>query len=159
MAETQAAERYLSQLGEVRRPIDGANEIFIYDAWQRNDDETMQRYIAPLKADLTKQLQAGIDKGSIHWELAVYTFMQGATDEALALVKHAFSRGAMRYDVIEWDYEVLGWNELPDFVEVKAEHDAYVRSQRRILLETACGEVGFKSWKPIEVNCQGIDGV
>ena len=119
----------------------------------------LQRYIAPLKADLTRQLQGGIDEWGIHWDLAVYAYMQGATDEALALVKQAFSRGAPPYDVIEWDYEVLGWNELPGFVAVRAEYDAYLESQRRILLESTCGEVGFNNWKPLEGNCKAINGV
>jgi TolB-like protein len=150
----ELADRYLQQLGDIRRPIDETNYIFVYDAWQRQDETVFYERIAPLQANFQRMTEVGLDTSNMAWEKAVTLHMSGKSDEALEALEFALSREIYGYGNIMWDYEILGWNELPRFVAVKEKYDAYRAEERQKLLKVACGEIGFSLWKPLEENCR-----
>jgi len=153
----ELANRYLNELGDVRRDIDGANNIIIYDAWQRNDTDTMLERLAPLEADHQRMVDDGIDGWGMAWDKAVFLFMRGDTDEALEALEFALSREVFSEFVVSWDFETLGWDKLPRFVAVKEKYDSYRVEERSKLLKIACGEIGFSNWKPSEENCKKVE--
>ncbi len=153
----ELANRYLNELGDVRRDIDGANNIIIYDAWQRNDETTMLERLAPIEANYQRMGGDGVDTWGIAWDRAVFLYLRGETDEALEALEFALSREAFNEFAITWDYELLGWNELPRFVAVRKKYDAYIAEERTKLLKVACGEIGFSNWKPLEDNCKAVE--
>ena len=154
------ANRYLEQLGDVRKPLDSANYIFLYDAWQRKDQITLLERFAPLRADFQRMADDGVDAWYMRWNDAIFLYMQGKTDEALEALEaleFMLSREVISYDVVAWDYDKLGWNEMPRFVAVRKKYEAYLAEERSKLLKVACGEIGFSNWKPLEENCQKED--
>lgn len=151
----ELANRYLSELGDVRRDIDGANKILIFDAWERNDTDTMLERMAPLEADYQRMVDDGVDDLDAAWDKAVFQFLRGNTDEALEALEFALSREV--YRDVSRIFERLGWNDMPRFVAVKEKYDSYRAEERSKLLTIACGEIGFNNWKPSEENCKKVE--
>jgi len=153
----ELANRYLNELGEVRRDIDGANQIIIYDAWQRNDTDAMLERLAPIEANYQRMATDGVDAWDMAWDKAVFLFMRGDTEEALEAVEFALSREVFNESVVSWDFETLGWDKLPRFVAVREKYDSYRAEERSKLLQIACGEIGFNNWKPSKENCKKVE--
>jgi TolB-like protein/Flp pilus assembly protein TadD len=151
----ELANRYLAQLGEIRRPIDSANQLIAMAAWERQDTETMLQHLAPLKADRKSRIAVGIDTGDVYWELAVYSYMQGSREESLQQMKTALSR-EMLNDGILWEFDRLKLDDEPEFAAVMADYQAYLATERAKLLAKACGEIGFNNWQPKAETCDGI---
>ena len=55
------ARRYLNSVPASRRPQEVVNWMFMMDAWQRGDEETMLGYMGPLEARVDGTFEAGID--------------------------------------------------------------------------------------------------
>ncbi len=151
------ANRYLGELGDVRRDIDGSNFVIVYDAWQRNDTATVLERLTPLEADLQRMTDDGIDAWDISWEKAANLFMRGEVDASLEALEFALSREVFNEFEIAWNFKNLGWNELPRFAAVREKYDAYRSEERIKLLKAACGEIGFSLWKPLEKNCKIVE--
>lgn len=150
------AERYLAQLDETQRPNDYTNWIFAFDAWQRGDADTMDRYLAPLERMAATNFEAGIDTANYRWSTAIDQFMRGNEAGAATAIKMAFSREPAPRDWVEPVFALLGMDQVPRLAALKAEYEAYVDSERLRFLQVACGEIGFDSWKPQPETCRPV---
>ncbi len=155
----ELVSRYLNELGDVRRDIDGANQLIIYDAWQRNDTDTMLERLAPIEADYQRMADDGVDRWDMAWDKAVFLFMRGDTDEALEALEFALSREAFNELIVSWEFDRLGWSDMPRFVAVREKYDSYRAEERSKLLKIACGEIGFSNWQPLEENCKQEESI
>ena len=149
----ELVERYLDEMPREIRDSDGWNWLPVYVAWQRGDKETLEARLAPLEAKLDARFDAGLDMIDWHWDRGVAHFLRGDRVAALQSIRMALSRDLRRLDLIEFDYRFLGWDQIPEFVAVRAEYERYVDAERAKVLRAACGEVGFESWKPAPETC------
>ena len=147
------AQRYLDSLGETRRPLDGVNMMFAIDAWRRGDEDTMMARIEPMEADIDQQIASGIDWGFVHEPKAMLSTMRGRTSVALDHLEKAAFQGIMSVERMDFAYEMMGWDEVPEFASLKERHRQYMTAAHDELLETACGPDGFEVWQPSADEC------
>jgi tetratricopeptide (TPR) repeat protein len=154
----QWAERYLEQLDEKQRPSDYTNAIFAIDAWQRDDPESVDKYLAPIDQRIAKAHEAGLDVVFMRWSTALHEYMRGNEDEAAAAMEIALSREVMFREWMDHSFRLLGLDQNPRFVAIKADYERYIDAERLKFLEYACGEIGFTSWKPQKETCRPVSG-
>ena len=153
------AQRYLDSQGDYRRSIDGTNRMFVYDAWRRGDRESALQRIEPLEADVDNELEAGIDNRFVHVSKAVFLFMRGETQASLDHLDMSRSRGMMMQHWLKRNFDMLGWNDLPEFAERQRLLEEVVRSERAKFLAVACGPDGFSSWQPSAETCAEVESI
>jgi tetratricopeptide (TPR) repeat protein len=147
------AERYLRSIGDAQRPIDFTNVLFALDAWSRGDKETMIKRIAPLEAVLDQALDSGVDFFFLHLPKALFAQMRGQTDIVMDHLSKAAARSIMPVERLTYMYEVAGWDEMPEFRDLRDTHREYISAERDKLLKVACGPDGFESWEPSPMAC------
>ena len=147
------AQRYLDSQGDYRRSIDGTNRMFILDAWRRGDKEAALERAAPLEAMNDSDLEAGVDNPFIYLSKAVFLFMRGETQASLDRLDLSISRGIELSLFVERTFDIMGWNDLPDFAERRRLLEEDGRSERTKFLAVACGPDGFSSWQPSAATC------
>lgn len=153
------ATRYLNTLGETRRPIDGINNMFALDAWQRGDKEAMLAYLEPLEAGWVAANASGIDGPRMQLGLAMTSYLKGDTDEAFDHLNRSLSMGTTTPSFLNRTFVNLGWDEMPRFVAVKERYDEYIDRERQKFLVVACGPDGFSAWQPSPETCAEIDAI
>ncbi len=153
------AQRYLDSLGDYRRSVDGANRMFVFDAWRRGDREAALDRIKPLEAANDDDLEAGVDNWFLHYSKAVFLFMRGETQASLDHLDMSRSRGMMTPQWLARNFDMLGWNDLPDFAERLRKQEEYARSERAKFLAVACGPDGFSSWQPSAETCAEVESI
>ncbi len=147
------AERYLRSIGDAQRPIDFANVYFALDAWHRGDEETMFERIAPLEVVVDQALDSGVDFFFLHLGKALFSQMHGLPDVAIEHLSKAATRSIMPVERLTYMYEMAGWNEMPEFAELRNTHREYMSAERDKLLNVACGPDGFEVWQPSPAAC------
>ena len=151
------ANRYLKTLGDTRQKIDGTNWIFLMDAWERGDQETVLKYVEPLEADIDQAMASGVDNTFQHYLKAIIVFMRGDTERSLEYLDTAFSRSVINSSNIDNAFELLGWDDMPEYAKRKKQHQDYVKQERQSFLAVACGPDGFSAWQPSPETCVEID--
>ena len=147
------AERYLDTLGATRRPIDGANMMFAFDAWQRGDEEAMLERLVGIEARIDQQLASGLDFFWPHFQKAMILRMRGNTSLALEHLEKAVTQAMFSDESLERFYGRMGLGEIPEFVELRTRNRQYVAAEREQLLAKACGPDGFEVWRPSAAEC------
>lgn len=151
------ASRYLKTLGDTRQKIDFTNWIFIMDAWERGDQEIVFKYLEPLEANIDQAMASGSDNSFQHYAKAIMVFMRGDTERSLEYLDTAFSRRVINSSNINDVFELLGWDDMPEYAKRKKQHQDYVRQERHSFLAVACGPDGFSAWQPSPETCAEID--
>jgi len=147
------AERYLRSLEETRQPIDFVNLLFVLDAWHSGDEEVVVERIGPLEADIDGALASGVDFFFIHLGKAVISQIQGQSEVAMEHLNKAATRSIMPVERLAYMYEIAGWDEMPEFADIRNTHRAYMFAERSKLLNVACGPDGFDVWQPSPETC------
>jgi tetratricopeptide (TPR) repeat protein len=147
------AERYLDTLGATRRPIDGANMMFAFDAWQRGDEEAMLERLVGIEARIDQQLASGLDFFWPHFQKAMILRMRGNTSRALEHLEKAVTQAMFSDESLERFYGRMDLGEIPEFVELRTRNRQYVAAEREQLLAKACGPDGFEVWRPSAAEC------
>jgi TolB-like protein len=153
------AQRYLDSLGDYRRAIDGANRMFVFDAWRNGDREAALQRIEPLEADVDNELEAGVDNPFVYYSKAVFLFIRGETQASLDHLDMSRSRGMQMPHWLARNFDLLGWNDLPDFAERRRLIEDKARSERAKFLAVACGPDGFSSWQPSAETCAEVESI
>lgn len=153
------AQRYLDSLGDYRRAIDGTNRMFVFDAWRNGDREAALQRIEPLEADVDNELEAGVDNPFVYYSKAVFLFMRGETQASLDHLDMSRSRGMQMPHWLARNFDLLGWNDLPDFAERRRLIEDKARSERAKFLAVACGPDGFSSWQPSAETCAEVESI
>lgn len=147
------AERHLRSIGDTQRPIDFINIMFALDAWRRGDDEMIFERIAPIEAVLDQAFDSGVDFFFLHLGKALLAQMHGLPDVAIEHLSKAATRSIMPVERLTYMYEMAGWNEMPEFAELRNTHREYMSAERDKLLNVACGPDGFEVWQPSPAAC------
>ena len=147
------AERYLRSIGDAQRPIDFTNILFALDAWRRGDMETTFERIDPLEVIIGEAIDSGLDVFFLHLAKALFAQMRGQPDIAIEHLSKAATRSIMPVERLTYMYEITGWDEMPEFAELRNTHREYISAERDKLLNVACGPDGFESWKPSPTAC------
>jgi len=150
----ELTERYLREIPAELRASDYINWLPVYIAWLEGDTTTLDARLTPLEEQMDTSLGAGLDTGNLHWDRGVAQFMRGDRMAALGSIRTALSRDLQRRDFLEFDYRYLGWEDIPEFVEVREAYDRYVDAERAKVLAAACGEIGFNTWRPLDGTCE-----
>ena len=79
--------------------------------------------------------------------------MRGDTRQALSHLEKVAFQGIMSVKRMDYLYESMGWDELPEFAALKKRHRQYMTAAHDQLLETACGPDGFDIWQPSDDAC------
>ncbi len=153
------ARRYLNSVPASRRPLEVVNWMFMIDAWQRGDEETMLGYMGPLEARIDGTFEAGIDFAFLRLVKASILYMKGETEGALEALDVALSRNGGGASSLRDNFETFGWNEIPEFAERKRQHDQYLRDEKKKFLAVACGADGFTTWQPSPDTCAETDSI
>lgn len=152
----ELASRYLDTLGSTRSSIDAINSIFAISAWLRGDRETTLRRLQPLEESFESAIDAGEDTSFARFALAIFANLRGDTDQAYEYLDKAMAAELLMPANLARFYELMGWNELPRFVTLKARHDEYRLAERRKFLAVACGPGGFEFWQPSPETCAEV---
>lgn len=147
------AERHLRSIGDTQRPSDFINIMFALDAWRRGDDEMIFERIAPIEAVLDQAFDSGVDFFFLHLGKALFAQMHGLPDVAIEHLSKAATRSIMPVERLTYMYEMAGWNEMPEFAELRNTHREYMSAERDKLLNVACGPDGFEVWQPSPAAC------
>jgi tetratricopeptide (TPR) repeat protein len=147
------ADRYLSLLEDSQRPADFVNIIFALDAWERGDKEVLLERIGPVEANIDQALESGVDLFFIHLGKALVAQMRGQSNIALEHLQKAATRSLMPVEQLTSMYETAGWNDLPEFAELRETHREYISAEYEKLLKVACGPDGFQVWQPSRADC------
>ena len=127
--------------------------MFALDAWQRGDKESSLERIGPLEAVLDQALESGVDFFFIHLGKALIVQLRDQSDVALEHLNKAATRSVMPVERLTYMYEIAGWDEMPEFAEVRNTHREYMSAEREKLLKVACGPNGFEVWQPSPADC------
>jgi len=152
------ASQYLDSLGDTRRPIDGTNMLFVLDARQRGDEKTLLSRIGPVEANIDDQIASGVDFFWVHVMKAIIVDIRGNRLLALDHLEKATTRSILPIERLAYFYEVMGWDEDPDFAALRDRHRAYMVGERDKLLAVACGPDGFEAWQPSRAGCGTAPG-
>ena len=147
------AAQYLDSLGETRRPIDGANMLFAFDARNRGDEEAVLARIGPVEARFDEQIASGVDVFWVHVMKAIILDIRGNRVLALDHLEKATTRSIMPIERLAYFYEVMGWDDDEDFEALRGRHRTYMNGERDKLLAMACGPDGFEAWQPSRSDC------
>jgi TolB-like protein/lipoprotein NlpI len=147
------AAQYLDSLGETRRPIDGANMLFAFDARNRGDEETALARIGPVEASIDQQIASGVDFFWVHVMKAIILDIRGNRLLALDHLEKATTRSIMPIERLAYFYKVMGWDDDADFAALQDRHRNYILAESSKLLEVACGPDGFEAWQPSAAEC------
>lgn len=147
------ARRYLNSVPASRRPQEVVNWMFMMDAWQRGDEETMLGYMGPLEARVDGTFEAGIDFAFLRLVKASILYMKGETKSALEALDVALSRNGGGASSLRNNFEIFGWNDIPEYAERKRQHDRYLQDEKTKFLKVACGPDGFATWQPSPDAC------
>jgi TolB-like protein/lipoprotein NlpI len=153
------ARRYRDSLGETRAPIDGINRMFALDAWQRGDRDEMVLYLEPLDEDIDRAMASGVDMFFTNYGKAAFEYMKGDVESAYRYLKKAMSIGLVQPSGVAYFYDVFGWNELPEFVALREDHETYRQREKVKFLKIACGPDGFSTWQPAPETCAEIEAI
>lgn len=147
------AERHLRSIGDTQRPIDFINIMFALDAWRRGDDEMIFERIAPIEAFIDQAFESGVDFFFLHLGKALFAQMRGQSDIAIEHLSKAATRSVMPVERLTYMYKTAGWDEMPQFAELRNTHREYMSAERDKLLNVACGPDGFEVWQPSRTAC------
>ncbi|MCH7822582.1 MAG: tetratricopeptide repeat protein [Proteobacteria bacterium] len=147
------AERHLRSIGDTQRPVDSVNFMFVLDAWHRGDKELILERIGPLEAFVDEALDSGIDFFFLHLLKAVIAQIHDQPDVAIGHLSKAATRSIMPVDRLTYMYEIAGWDEMPEFADLRNTHREYMSAERDKLLKVACGPDGFEVWQPSSAAC------
>ena len=147
------AERYLRLIGDSQRPIDFINFMFALDAWNRGDNEMALERIGPLEAVVDGALASGIDFFFLHLLKAMIAQIRDQSDVAMEHVSMAATRSVMPVERLTYMYEIAGWDEMPEFADLRNTHREYMSAERDKLFKVACGSNGFDVWQPSPAAC------
>jgi len=151
------AERYLDRIDRVRRPMDWANFVPAYDAWQRADRTELERLAAPVIESLEKNIGTGLALPVPYLVSAAFAYMLDDRDKALARVEAAFRGDTLPTGLVEAVYRHLGWEDEPEFMAPRRRYEEYIGKERLRFLAVACSDDGFVSWKPSAATCARLD--
>ena len=149
----ELAQRYLDSLGETRRPLDFANMMFVFDAWQRGEEREMQERMQPLEANVDQAIASGIDGWWVHIPKAIFVSMRGENNLAQDHLEKAAFRSIWPVERMTNLYERMGWDAMPEFAALKGRHRQYMTAERDKLLDMACGPDAFETWQPSDTAC------
>jgi hypothetical protein len=127
--------------------------IFALDAWQRGDMELTLERIGPLEAVVDQAIASGVDFFFIHLGKALMVHLRGRSDIALEHLNKAATRSVMPVERLTYMYEIAGWDEMPEFADIRNTHREYIAAERDKVLEIACGSDGFEVWQPSPADC------
>ena len=151
------ASEFLDDIDESRRDRDAMNQVFAFEAWLRDDQATIDKYLAPLEEVDRADIDAGLDMAWLHWGMAGRAILKGDEDAAAEAMQTALSREA----VTTWDhaysYHFLRMDENPRFAAIMADYQTYIAEERRKFLGRVCGEISFASWTPAESTCAEVE--
>jgi tetratricopeptide (TPR) repeat protein len=147
------AERYLRSLEEAQRPMDFVNFIFVLDAWHRGDEEGAMERLGPLEAVIDGALASGVDFFFLHLAKAFIAQIHGQSEVAMEHLNKAATRSVMPVERLTYVYETAGWDEMPEFADIRITHRVYMSAERDKLLKVACGPDGFDVWQPSPTDC------
>ncbi len=153
------ARRYRDSLGEIRAPIDGINRMFALDAWQRGDRDEMLSYLEPLDEDIGRAMASGVDMFFTNYGKATFEYMKGDVESTYRYLQKAMSIGLVLPSGVAYSYDVFGWNELPEFVALREDHETYRQREKAKFLKIACGPDGFSTWQPAPETCAEIEAI
>ena len=155
----QYARRHLDLLDASVRQRSPANLMLALDAWQRGDNELAQTYLASLDTDARISSAAGVDTQWSNYFLAVLAYVNGNRAEAYDRFNRSLSIGFIPENAMNRTFIILGWNDEPDFVELRRRHLRHLAAEKRKFLDVACGPDGFVSWKPSGETCASVDSL
>ena len=147
------ARRGLEQLEDTARPLSGLNVMLALEAREKGDHAMVLEYIKPLEEIVDKQLASGVDFFGVHFQKAYYAGLRQDYDVVLQHLKNATERSVAPVGRVNFMFEELGWNGVPELVELKNWHRSYIESEREKLLKVACGPNGFEVWQPSDEDC------
>ena len=147
------AERYLRSLGDTSRPIDFVNYMFVLDAWHRGDEEMVMERIGPLEVVVDEALASGVDFFFLHLGKALIAQIHGQSEVAMEHLNAAATRSVMPVERLAYMYEIAGWDDMPEFTDIRKTHREYMFAERDKLLKIACGSDGFDVWQPSPAYC------
>jgi TolB-like protein/Flp pilus assembly protein TadD len=156
---TRNARRYLNSVPASRRPLEIVNWMFMIDAWQQGDEETMLGYMGPLAGQLDGTFESGIDSAFLRLVKASILYMKGETEDSLEALDVALSRNGGGISSLRNNFEVFGWNDIPEYAERKRRYDQYLQDEKTKFLKVACGADGFTTWQPSPDTCAEIDSI
>jgi TolB-like protein len=149
----QLNERYLGSIGEAQRPIDFNNLMVVLDAWERGDDKTIRERMGPLEAFIDQAIASGVDFFFLHLSKALMAQIKDQPDIAMEHLEKAATRSLMPVERLTYMYETAGWDEMPEFADIRSNHREFMLSEGDKLREVACGPNGFDSWQPSPADC------
>ncbi len=147
------ANRFLRSLEDTQRASDFVNLMFVLDAWHRGDEDMVAERIGPLEVFVDDALDSGVDFFFIHIAKALFAQIGGQPDVAIEHLNSAATRSVMPVERLTYVYEVVGWDEMPEFAEIRNDHRKYMYAERDKLLNVACGPDGFDVWQPSATDC------
>lgn len=147
------ARRYLNSQSATMRPFDSTNWLFVIDAWQRGDEETMSRHLEPLATTIEEAFAAGVDATFNYYARAFIEFLNENREKSLEDLDVVLSRSGFNIFNLRRDFESMGWNDLPAYRQRLDAYEAYIAAERRKFLLIACGPDGFTSWQPSPETC------
>lgn len=151
-AET-IAKRIRRNLPENRRDTDFANWVLAVGAWQRGDNENVDRILKPLERQMREVLKSGIT-GGIYQGMSMANRMRGERQEALRYMQLYVESGEFNLTVLRSLYDVMQLTGDEEFERLFTMMRDYVESERRKLLVQACAEPGFDVWQPLPATCE-----
>ena len=149
----QLAQRGLEQLDDKARPLSSLNAMFALDAREKGDQDEVLRRIEPLEAIVDKQLASGVDFFGVHFGKVYFAGLRGDYAIVQAHLEKAMKRSIAPEDRVNYMYELLGFDEIPELLELNNWHRDYMKGERKKLLKVACGPNGFEVWKPSDEDC------
>ena len=147
------AQRGLEQLDDTARPLSDLNVIFALDAREQGDQETVLGRIAPLEELTDKDLASGVDFFGVHFSKAYFAGMRGDYAIVQDHLEKAMKRSVAPLGRVDYMYEQLGFDDVPELLDLKNWHRDYMSGEREKLLQVACGPDGFEVWQPSDEDC------
>lgn len=147
------AERLLASLDEDSRQRELVNIMFALDALKRGDMATVEARVAPLDAEWSGSIAAGIEVDLLYYGRAAIALLRGDRGAALAFLEQSLERGYVSDSRFARLFERHGLNDDPHFVALRARSNEYIRAEKQKLLTVACGSDGFDVWQPSPEDC------
>lgn len=151
------ARRFLDDLDDSQRERSEMNMLFAVEAWLRDDQSAVYRFLSPLEEEQRGLLAAGVDASWLHFDIALHAFLQGDEDGAANAMEIAFSREALPNSDYDYPYQFLRMYEHPRLAAIMADYESYIADERKQFLGRVCGELQFTSWTPQESTCAEVE--
>ncbi len=125
-------------------------------AWAKGDQEGAVFYATPAYERLMKGFNAGWRTSRVLLDLAVLDFAMNpeSPNRAIRFYAESLETGLINPSDRTFGFRVLGWDQIPGFVEVLKRNDAFVAAERLKIFAMLCADGEDAYWKPSADQCR-----